>query len=351
MSEIDDEPETCVIWQYPAKYEGSTGDYVDLYSPRAGGSYRVTNSAKRILSFRSNFNNDFFVLLTNWLVVRRGEGITRPIIDSDLLEHVASTKNFAVTERVDRLVVWVVEHIPGLGQTVPIGVHIPNFQNYELVKNSMDEVCAFTGSTSHVEALELLDFAKQTGLVKAHYYTSNEGGLIWPTLSGFQRVEEIKRLQGEGSQGFVAMWFADEMKGVYEEAIAPAIRFAGYSPMIINNKEHNNQIVEEIIAEIRRSRFLVADFTCGIFDTSAVDSKRVQIFREIPRGGVYFEAGFAKGLGKEVIWTVRKDRLNYVHFDNAQYNFIVWETLAELKERLSIRISATIGDGPLKKLD
>jgi hypothetical protein len=349
MAEDDDDK--CVIWRTTAEYGGSTGGYVDLYSARAGGNYRVTNSAKKILSFRSNFKSDFFVLLTNWLVEQRSQGTLRPVIDSAVLEYVKTNKNFPVTERVERVVVWVVDNIAGLGQTVPIGVHIPNFNNIELVQRNMESICAFTGSGSHIEVLELLDFAMKTGLVDADHYKSGEGGFVWPTLVGFQRVEEIRRIAGVGSQGFVAMWFDDEMKGVYEDAIAPAIREAGFNPMIISNKEHNNQIVEEIIAEIRRSRFVVGDFTCGIVETTSIDKNGDHIFKEMPRGGVYFEAGFAKGLGKEVIWTVRKDRLKYVHFDNAQYNFIVWETLAELKEKLAIRISATLGDGPLRVIN
>ena len=69
---------------------------------------------------------------------------------------------------------------------------------------------------------------------------------------------------------------------------------------------------------------------------------------ESARGGVYFEAGFAKGLGREVIWTVRKDRLSYVHFDTRQYNHIVWSDESDLRNQLSKRISATLGDGPLR---
>ena len=40
--------------------------------------------------------------------------------------------------------------------------------------------------------------------------------------------------------------------------------------------------------QIRKSKFLIADFTGQ-------------------RGGVYYEAGFAYGLGLPVIWTCRKD--------------------------------------------
>ena len=102
--------------------------------------------------------------------------------------------------------------------------------------------------------------------------------------------------------------------------------------MRIDRKEHVNKIDDEIVAEIRRARFVVADFTHG--DTGA-------------RGGVYYEAGFAHGLDIPVIFTCRKDRLDDVHFDTRQYNHIVWETPEELQDRLAKRIAAVLGDGPI----
>jgi hypothetical protein len=103
----------------------------------------------------------------------------------------------------------------------------------------------------------------------------------------------------------------------------------------IDKKEHNNKIDDEILAEIRRSRFLIADFTC--------EPKNV-------RGGVYYEAGFAQGLGIPVIWTCRETSLADLHFDTRQYSHIVWKTPADLFTQLKNRIGATIGDGPLPKV-
>lgn len=135
----------------------------------------------------------------------------------------------------------------------------------------------------------------------------------------------------DSSTGFVAMWFDDSMNVAWENAFYPAIRDAGYAPLRIDKREHNNKIDDEIIASIRGARFIVADFTGG-------------------RGGVYFEAGFAGGLTKPVIWTVRQDWLQHLHFDTRQFNHIAWadDHLAQLKDALQLRIEATIGRGPIK---
>ena len=64
--------------------------------------------------------------------------------------------------------------------------------------------------------------------------------------------------------------------------------------------------------------------------------------------GVYFEAGFAQGLGLKVIWTCHEDHVKDLHFDTRQENHITWENPEDLREKLKNRIRAVIGFGPHK---
>jgi len=142
--------------------------------------------------------------------------------------------------------------------------------------------------------------------------------------SGWSKLSELRKsLSKYRKQAFVVMWFHESMNSFFYDGIKPAVEHDGTKCLRIDLKEHNNKICDEIIAEIRRSSYLVADFTGN-------------------RGGVYYEAGFAYGLGIPVIWTVHKDHLNDVHFDTRQYSHIVYETKEQLKERLLNRIKATI---------
>ena len=49
-----------------------------------------------------------------------------------------------------------------------------------------------------------------------------------------------------------------------------------------------------------------------------------------------------------MIHTCREDRIDFVHFDNRQFNHIVWtdNALDDLHKRLTERIVAAIGEGP-----
>ena len=60
------------------------------------------------------------------------------------------------------------------------------------------------------------------------------------------------------------------------------------------------------------------------------------------RGGVYFEAEYAKALKKEVIFTCKATEREEVHFDTNHFNHIFWKDEEDLKERLIKRISESI---------
>jgi len=98
------------------------------------------------------------------------------------------------------------------------------------------------------------------------------------TILGWERLEELRKSGKSSNRAFVAMWFDPSISFLYDEAIKPAIQLAGYEPLRIDRHEHVNRIDDEIIGQIRMSRFMVADFTGQ-------------------RLGVYFEAGFMMDSG------------------------------------------------------
>jgi nucleoside 2-deoxyribosyltransferase len=145
------------------------------------------------------------------------------------------------------------------------------------------------------------------------------------TAKGLNRLADLRRgLFGPfNKQVFVAMSFDKFLNDAWTNGLKLGIEDCNYSAIRVDAKEHNEKICDFIIAEIRKSKFLVADFS-------------------LHRNGVYFEAGLMMGLGRPVIFTCRKDELSKAHFDTRQYNHIEWKNPAELRERLKRRIQATI---------
>jgi len=216
--------------------------------------------------------------------------------------------------------------------------------------------------TSPEELVNVLRMLVQEGWVDEFDRNTPQSGLRI-NAKGYARLRELQQVNQDSRQGFVAMWYADEMKAVYENAIRPAIEFteAGqdaprFRAVRVDSVEHVNDINDEMIAQIRRSKFLVCDLT-GY------------------RGGVYFEAGFAYGLGLPVIYTCRQDwcdadvfiddrdrpvtelkdshgrwvsiKKEGIHFDLAHRNRIVWQgdtadQLAAFRKQLTHRIQAVV---------
>lgn len=192
----------------------------------------------------------------------------------------------------------------------------------------------------------------EEGLTKTMLYNVSSFStdvILKPTLSkkGWDVFEALNKKQIDSRQAFVAMWFSNEddrknhkpnMYAVYKKAISPAIEADGrFSSQVLYQVEHVNDINDEMIAQIRRSKFVVADLT-GY------------------RGGVYWEAGFAYGLGLPVIYTCHEDWREQVkredgtieregiHFDLEHRNIIFWnqDDLPAFKEKLENRIAAII---------
>ncbi len=141
-------------------------------------------------------------------------------------------------------------------------------------------------------------------------------------------LDELYRLAIEENQsnyGFVAMSFADGTEEI-RAAIKNAITKAEFEPDIVDEgiARSDQTIPDKIFASIRRARFCIADFTNN-------------------SNGVYFEAGFALGLGIPVFYTCDKqDFQQKAHFDIKQLQQILYDTPAELERELEAKIKAWI---------
>jgi nucleoside 2-deoxyribosyltransferase len=190
-------------------------------------------------------------------------------------------------------------------------------------KIASEQAIGITHSRSPDDVLALGHLLHIRGWLHPGY----SGGAAQITPMGFIHASEGNI--SESTIGFIAMWFDSSMSEARSVGFEPAIYGAGYNPVIVSGVEHINKIDDEIISQIRKSKFLVADFTGH-------------------RGGVYFEAGFAMGLGMPVFWSCRRNDLSNLHFDVRQYNCIDWTDPADLAVRLKRRIEEVIGTGPIR---
>lgn len=260
----------------------------------------------------ANYSRDQRAKLSGWIREHQNCVLNR----RDLLQ-ISSMRTPTVGEKAEKAMLFLARMYPKPGaiiDTITWGT-------------KADELIA----ASWCEDEEEMVYVLRAYLVKEKDFLFSQGDSFFKiTPKGWAFMDSLRHGDPNSTIGFVAMWFDPSIEPV-RTAIEAAVDKAGYKPLRIDQHQHNNRIDDEIVATIRRSKFIVADFTGQ-------------------RGGVYFEAGFALGLGLQVIWVCKNEELASVHFDNRQYNFILWEAdkLDALTIALQNRIEATIGRGPLK---
>lgn len=325
----------CAIWNAQTFDSGHVHSR-DAYfydSPRAGGPYSISRRAKSNVVHLTDRQK---ACLTTWLMDQRRAGSVEPFITDAEVTRAKTSAPKNLPDRRDNLLRAVAVHTPELGESMAyydfMGGMVDGDKGNSFWAHK-DYLFAATESVKIGEVEKLIDFASEQGfIIKSH-------GKLSLTFDGHAHLENLNSSNTDSVQAFVAMWFGPDVADAYDLGIAPAVFDAGYKPLRIDRKEHNNKIDDEIIAEIRRSRFVVADFTCGLVVADGTQTA-------IPRGGVYYEAGFAQGLGIPVIWCCREDHIGHVHFDTRQFNHITWASPEDLKEKLRNRIGAVLGDGP-----
>jgi hypothetical protein len=288
--------------------ESTSGDKTNHRCARCG-EFTISRRAVHQLAREENPGR-----LSAWLRERNLAGSEVPLLTTTLVDDLLQTlPKYTPTEKQNRLLRAIETLTDYPGKDV---VLIPEHEVPLAWAESPEEFTFYVESLLARGLLVMSDPRTRT----IHDPLFN----LHITPNGWEYLERLGSSRIKSSQAFVAMSFDPSLRSTYLNAIAPAIASAGYTPYRVDSAPHLDRIDVKIVAEIKQSHFLVADVT-----------------QQKP--GVYYEAGFAQGLGIPVIWCVKKNDLPNVHFDTRQYNHLLWESEDELRESLASFIVATIG--------
>ena len=321
---------SCFIWgsEYDAQRllgselpisEISHNESIHVISPRTGGVYEITGKAIRHLEY-AKLTTRGKARLTTWIVDERERGKTVPRITVDLIDRICLSENsieISISERSKRLLWFIKRESEGLGSEF-------NLQDHELA------AMAWSESTSKQDIVFLLRDLSEQNCVEI------KQGSEWTvavTPAGYRYIED-QTVNLRSHEAFVAMWFSNEMKELWEEGIKPGVLDAGYKPIRIDEEPRVTRIDIAILEKIEKSRFLVVDTTQGC---------------DGPRASVYFEAGYASGLKLPIIYTCREEMVNSnsLPFDIRQLSHLTWQTPEGLRAALTKKIRSDFGYGPL----
>jgi hypothetical protein len=169
---------------------------------------------------------------------------------------------------------------------------------------------------------------------------ADAGGEFRLAYGGLQRLEELERASPSGCNAFMAMQFNNAvLDRIVDEYFRPAVEDTGFKLFRLDDRPEAGLIDARLRNEIRTCRFLIADLSHA-------------------NAGSYWEAGYAEGLGKPVIYTCEKSvfdgNTNFAkpHFDTNHHLTIIWEedgpqTAADkLKETIRYTIPEARGSCP-----
>jgi hypothetical protein len=310
------------IWGQAAHVYKSAAHGWIVISDRSG-SFTCGPNLREILW---DWSEDEKARLTTWIIDQNRAGERFPGMYDASLIAARERRPLRFSAKIDRLFLYLESRRYRVGQTIIVASGTETPENV----TEKHRVMSWTEATTEAELFGFMSALDTAGL------TSKATGNWQATAEGLLRLDALDAQGPANDQAFVAMWFSKDTEEAYHQGIVPGVADAGYRAFRIDQKEHANKIDDEIVAEIRRSRFLIADFTCGVVDTAGGPAG-------IPRGGVYFEAGLAQGLNMPVIWAVREDQIGLVHFDTRQFNHITWTDPADLRVKLYRRVAAVLG--------
>lgn len=130
------------------------------------------------------------------------------------------------------------------------------------------------------------------------------------SLDGWREYEQAGRGGFEGNYGFVALQFNDpELDELLAATKATVLKETGYDLIDMRDVEQAGVIDNIMRLKIADAAFVLADLTHGNL-------------------GAYWEAGYAEGLGKPVVYICRKDVFDRgkTHFDTNHCTTIPWSS-------------------------
>ncbi len=213
-----------------------------------------------------------------------------------------------VRAKAEKLLIRIREKTSHFGQSVELW-------------HTRDYPLAYAQNVKEFEAL--LGVLEEDGLIQMTEKRMGVGGrtdAVTVRPAGWSLVRSLQGTNSKSEQGFVAIWFDDVMNESIT-AIEQAITDAGFKALCIRGEHFKDKIMDKALSEIRKSQFIVIDLTGA-------------------RNSVFFEAGFAFGLGIEAIYVYKQDAAEGLEFYVRHYQCYSYTDADDLREKLKAAIGA-----------
>jgi len=301
---------------------------MSFYSCPRCGKYDIATFFKSELSNVLNKDSKKIATLSHWIRLKH-ESILKEIptegshknpikLDQELVESIIKNPRPNPAEQADNFVRWI-------GDNIKYGRHYIPVKKYSIE--------AIVGSQNEREFYFVTDHLKKKGIIETRTAERRGDTDIYDvtfSFDGWEYYEELKRGDVDSRKAFMAMQYNEEqLDKIVEDVFKPAVKETGFDLFRLEDRPRAGLIDDRLRVEIQTSRFLISDLTHE-------------------NAGAYWEAGYAEGLGKPVIYTCEKEKFKELktHFDTNHHLTVVWDAdhSSKAAEELKATIRATLPD-------
>jgi hypothetical protein len=298
--------------------EGPMNDYIDINCPRCG-KYRTSDWGFHSSEFYKH--PDKIPALSHW--IRKNQKKNEILkLDTDLINYILD--NFSLpshNEQADNLLLYFGNESKYPGATVD---------------SNLFGLIPLIGAYDEISLKFVIDHLKSLNLIVMENPTTDnplrekifENFAAYLTFKGWEKFSELNKPVNSGHIAFMAMQYGEtDLEKIYHEYLKPSLKQTGYELRKLEEQLKAGLIDDQLRVEIRRSRFVIVDLTHG-------------------NQGAYWEAGYAEGLGKPVIYLCQKKVFDEkkTHFDTNHLTTVPWEldTIVSDMQKLKTTIRATL---------
>jgi hypothetical protein len=171
---------------------------------------------------------------------------------------------------------------------------------------------ASVGSPSRSVAMQLVAELRDRGLLRLMEVPGYQQEVqnVRLTLTGWSVYEDERSGKTAGSYGFLALEFGNAALDAFiNEHVKPAAKGLGFDLQDMRDRARAGVIDNLMRIDIRDSAFVIAELSHD-------------------NNGAYWEAGYAEGLGKPVLYICEKSKFEAVktHFDTSHSTTVLWDT-------------------------
>lgn len=288
----------CNICGFDAEKMVTAADRVSISCPRCG-DYQVSGSLDAsVKSTLDGSGPNAWAILSHTIREMQQTGIS-PVINTYSVQGLLGRQLPTVPEQLKLLLKCVggAQTSPGQGE-----------------RFSMASLAAILGTRDRGGDERDVSFVLRYAIDHSFLYNRMAGAdpILSLTFKGWEAYEEVAGRQVIGRRAFMAMQYGDkDLDNLLATRFKPAALEAGFELLPLNERLPAGLIDNVMREAIREARFVVVDLTHG-------------------NRGAYWEAGYAEGLGKPVIYTCREevfrheDEKKRPHFDTNHLTTILW---------------------------